>query len=153
MITLAYIQTAAEVKASEIVRKFPSRKADWEDFKQELMIHAWRQFEKYNPKRGTMKTFINAVVRNRGMTILRNLAKNRVDVCEIGEIVDVCEIGEIAEKQRPDVIMDDIPQEYWQVAQMIAKGYTRKEIAKKTGVSVWRIRKKILPAIKRSMGY
>ena len=144
MITLAYIQTAAEVKASEIVRKFPSRKADWEDFKQELMIHAWRQFEKYNPKKGTMKTFINAVVRNRGMTILRNLAKNRVDVCEIGEI---------AEKQRPDVIMDDIPQEYWQVAQMIARGYTRKEIEKKTGVSQWKIRKKVLPDIRKSMGY
>ena len=144
MITLAYIQTAAEVKASEIVRKFPSRKADWEDFKQELMIHAWRQFEKHNPKKGTMKTFINAVVRNQGMTILRNLAKNRVDVCEIGEI---------AEKQRPDVIMDDIPQEYRQVAQMIARGYTRKEIEKKTGVSQWKIRKKVLPDIRKSMGY
>ena len=141
---LLYIQTAAEVKASEIVKKFPSRKADWEDFKQELMIHAWQQFEKHNPKRGTMKTFISAVVRNQGMTILRNLAKNRMDVCEIGEI---------PEKPPCDVIMDDIPQEYWQVAQMIAKGYTRKEIAEKTGVSDWRIRKKILPAIKRSMGY
>ena len=144
MITLAYIQTAAEVKASEIVKKFPSRKADWEDFKQDLMIHAWQQLEKHNPKRGTMKTFISAVVRNQGMTILRNLAKNRVDVCEIGEI---------AGKQRPDAIMDNIPQEYWQVAQMIAKGYTRKEIAEKTGVSDWRIRKTILPARKRSMGY
>ena len=132
------------MKASEIVKKFPSRKADWEDFKQDLMIHAWQQFEKHNPKRGTMKTFISAVVRNQGMTILRELAKNRIDVCEIGEI---------AEKQRPDVIIDDIPQEYWEVAQMIAKGYTRKEIAEKTGVSDWRIRKKILPAIKRSMGY
>ena len=141
---ISYIQTAAEVKASEIVKKFPSRKADWEDFKQELMIHAWQQLEKYNPKRGTMKTFISVVVRNQGMTILRNLAKNRVDVCEIGEI---------AGKQRPDAIMDDIPQEYWQVAQMIAKGYTRKEIAEKTGVSQWKIRKKVLPAIKRSMGY
>ena len=144
MDVLSYIQAAAEVKASEIVKKFPSRKADWEDFKQDLMIHAWQQFEKHNPKRGTMKTFISAVVRNQGMTILRNLAKNRVDVCEIGEI---------AGKQRPDAIMDNIPQEYWQVAQMIAKGYTRKEIAEKTGVSDWRIRKKILPAIKRSMGY
>ena len=141
---LLYIQTAAEVKASEIVRKFPSRKADWEDFKQDLMIHAWQQFEKHNPKRGTMKTFISAVVRNQGMTILRNLAKNRVDVCEIGEIPEIPPC---------DVIMDDIPQEFWQVAQMIAKGYTRKEIAEKTGVSDWRIRKKILPAIKRSMGY
>ena len=141
---LLYIQTAAEVKASEIVRKFPSRKADWEDFKQDLMIHAWQQFEKHNPKRGGMKTYISAVVRNHGISILRELAKNSVDVCEIGEI---------AGKQRPDVIMDDIPQEYWQVAQMIAKGYTRKEIAEKTGVSDWSIRKKILPAIKRSMGY
>lgn len=144
MDVLSYIQAAAEVKASEIVKKFPSRKADWEDFKQDLMIHAWQQIEKHNPKRGTMKTFISAVVRNQGMTILRNLAKNRVDVCEIGEI---------AGKQRPDAIMDNIPQEYWQVAQMIAKGYTRKEIAEKTGVNDWRIRKKILPAIKRSMGY
>ena len=144
MSTLAYIQTAAEVKASEIVRKFPSAKADWEDFKQELMIHAWQQIEKHNPKRGTMKTFISAVVRNQGIAILRNLAKNRVDVCEIGEI---------AGKQRPDAIMDDIPQEYLQVAQMIAKGYTRKEIAEKTGVSQWKIRKKVLPAIKKSMGY
>jgi len=83
-------------------------------------------------------------VRNQGMTILRNLAKNRVDVCEIGEIPEIPPC---------DVIMDDIPQEFWQVAQMIAKGYTRKEIAEKTGVSDWRIRKKILPAIKRSMGY
>jgi uncharacterized protein YerC len=144
MDVLSYIQAAAEVKASEIVKKFPSRKADWEDFKQDLMIHAWQQFEKHNPKRGTMKTFISAVVRNQGMTILRNLAKNRVDVCEIGEI---------AGKQRPDAIMDNIPQEYWQVAQMIAKGYTRAEIEKKTGVSQWKIRKKVLPAIKRSMGY
>ena len=144
MDVLSYIQAAAEVKASEIVKKFPSRKADWEDFKQDLMIHAWKQFEKHNPKRGTMKTFISAVVRNQGMTILRELAKNRIDVCEIGEI---------AEKQRPDVIIDDIPQEYWEVAQMIAKGYTRKEIEKQTGFSVWIIRKKILPAIKRSMGY
>ena len=141
---LLYIQTAAEVKASEIVKKFPSRKADWEDFKQELMIHAWRQIQGHEKKRGGMKTYISAVVRNQGMTILRNLAKNRVDVCEIGEI---------AEKQPCGVIMDDIPQEYWEVAQMIAKGYTRKEIAEKTGVSDWRIRKKILPAIKRSMGY
>ena len=141
---LLYIQTAAEVKASEIVRKFPSRKADWEDFKQDLMIHAWRQIQGHEKKRGGMKTYISAVVRNHGISILRELAKNRVDVCEIGEI---------AEKQRPDVIMDDIPQEYWQVAQMIAKGYTRKEIAEKTGISNWRIREKVLPAIKRSMGY
>jgi len=144
MITLAYIQTAAEVKASEIVKKFPSRKADWEDFKQDLMIHAWQQFEKHNPKRGTVKTFISAVVRNQGMTILRNLAKNRMDVCEIGEIPEIPPC---------DVIMDDIPQEYWQVAQMIAKGYTRAEIEKKTGVSQWKIRKKVLPAIRKSMGY
>jgi len=141
---LLYIQTAAEVKASEIVKKFPSRKADWEDFKQDLMIHAWQQFEKHNPKRGTVKTFISAVVRNQGMTILRNLAKNRMDVCEIGEIPEIPPC---------DVIMDDIPQEYWQVAQMIAKGYTRAEIEKKTGVSQWKIRKKVLPAIRKSMGY
>ena len=144
MDVLSYIQAAAEVKASEIVKAFPSAKEDWEDFKQELMIHAWQQFEKHNPKRGTVKTFISAVVRNQGMTILRNLAKNRMDVCEIGEI---------AEKQPCNVIMDDIPHEYWEVAQMIAKGYTRAEIEKKTGVSKWRIRKKVLPAIKRSMGY
>jgi len=141
---LLYIQTAAEVKASEIVRKFPSAKADWEDFKQELMIHAWRQIQGHEKKRGGMKTYISAVVRNHGISILRNLSKNRVGVCEIGEI---------AEKQPCCVIMDDIPQEYCEVAQMIAKGYTRKEIAEKTGISNWRIREKVLPAIKRSMGY
>lgn len=144
MDVLSYIQAAAEVKASEIVKKFPSRKADWEDFKQDLMIHAWCQIQGHEKKRGSMKTYISAVVRNHGISILRELAKNRVDVCEIGEI---------AEKQRPDVIMDGIPQEYWQVAQMIAKGYTRKEIERQTGFSVWIIRRKILPAIKESMGY
>ena len=141
---LLYIQTAAEVKASEIVKKFPSRKADWEDFKQDLMIHAWCQIQGHEKKRGGMKTYISAVVRNHGISILRELAKNRMDVCEIGEI---------AEKQPCGVIMDDIPQEYWEVAQMIAKGYTRKEIEKKTGVSQWKIRKKVLPAIRKSMGY
>lgn len=144
MDVLSYIQAAAEVKASEIVKKFPSRKADWEDFKQELMIHAWQQIEKYNPKRGTAKTYISAVVRNQGNTILRRLAKNREDVCDNIEV---------SEKQPLVEITDDIPQEYWKVAQMIAKGYTRAEIAEKTGVSNWKIRVKVLPAIKKSMGY
>ena len=141
---IEYIQTAAEVKASEIVKAFPSAKEDWEDFKQELMIHAWQQFEKYNPKRGTAKTYISAVVRNQGNTILRRLGKNREDVCDNIEVAEKRPLLEIA---------DDIPQEYWKVAQMIAKGYTRQEIAKTTGVSRWKIRKKVIPAIKKSMGY
>jgi DNA-directed RNA polymerase specialized sigma24 family protein len=143
MSIITYIQTASEVKASELVKEFPSAKADWEDFRQELMIHAYQQIEKHNPKRGTMKTFVSSVIKNKGISIFRALAKNRMETRENIEV---------AENAKQNSITDIVDQQYWGVAQMIARGYTRAEICAALNISAYKIRK-IIVEIKKGMGY
>jgi DNA-directed RNA polymerase specialized sigma24 family protein len=143
MSIITYIQTASEVKASELVKEFPSAKADWEDFRQELMIHAYQQIEKHNPKRGTMKTFVSSVIKNKGISIFRALAKNRMETRENIEV---------AENAKQNSITDIVDQQYWDVAQMIARGYTRAEICAALNISAYKIRK-IIVEIKKGMGY
>ena len=77
MQVIEYIQAAAEVRASEIVSAFPAERSNWEDFRQELMIHACRQIDRHDPGRGKIKTFVSAVVENKKKSILRRLQKNR----------------------------------------------------------------------------
>lgn len=138
---IAYIQAAAEVKASEIVTLYPSVRADWEDIRQELMIHACRQVDKHNPRRGTIRTFISSVIDNKGKSILRSLSKNREDVCENIEV---------PENANGSSVTDIVEQQYWGVAKMIAAGYSRAEISNSLHISKGKIRKIILD-IKNNM--
>ena len=66
-------------KTRRLIGQVGYTKSDQEDIEQELSLHLRRQLPKYNPRKGTIKTFINTVLDNKIRTMVSSRLTSQFD--------------------------------------------------------------------------
>lgn len=75
-----YAVNLIRYKTRRLIGQVGYTKSDQEDIEQELSLHLRRQLPKYNPRKGTIKTFINTVLDNKIRTMVAARTTNQLDV-------------------------------------------------------------------------
>ena len=114
-----------------------------EETTQDTFLTLWRSADRYDPSRGTVKTWLLTLVRNRSIDWLRREAKHARDVEIDDAIVGHLEAAERTEEQATTreesrharQLLGSIPTEQRQVIELAYfKGLTHAEIAVKIGI-------------------
>lgn len=66
-----YAITSIKLKVRQLIKRCGFDASDREDMEQELALHLFQHLQKYDPERGTMKTFIICVVENKARIMIR----------------------------------------------------------------------------------
>lgn len=137
---LEYIIKSATIRANQLCAKFPELKNQREDIQQEIICHTLKKMDKYNEKRGSKKTFISKVAENAAFSYLRtNREKTEIKQEELDFSLDTREA------------IKKLPEATQKIANMLAAGYTIREIVEKTGESVGKIYRVHMPAMREAM--
>ena len=77
--TLKYAIRCASVRAAQI-SNITGRPGDRDDFRQQILLRIVKNFHLFDPKKGSIKTFLNIVAHSESKNILFNLKtwKNRI---------------------------------------------------------------------------
>jgi RNA polymerase sigma-70 factor (ECF subfamily) len=114
-----------------------------EEATQDAFLNLWRTADRYDPSRGTVKTWLLAVVRNRSIDWLRREARHALDVENNDAILGHLEAPERTDDQavtREEArharqLLVSIPTEQRQIIELAYfKGLTQSEIARKIGI-------------------
>jgi RNA polymerase sigma-70 factor (ECF subfamily) len=114
-----------------------------EEATQDAFVNLWRTADSYDPRRGALKTWLLAVVRNRSIDWLRREARHTLDVENNDAMLGRVEAPERTDDQavtREEArharqLLVSIPTEQRQIIELAYfKGLTQSEIAVKIGI-------------------
>lgn len=96
-----YAVNLIRYKTRRLIGQAGFSKSDQEDIEQDLSLHLRRQLSKHNPRKGTLKTFINTVLNNKIRTMVSARLTSQFDFrqheCSLDELVEV-DTGEMVSR-------------------------------------------------------
>jgi RNA polymerase sigma-70 factor (ECF subfamily) len=114
-----------------------------EEATQDAFLTLWRTADRYHPDRGTLKSWLTSIVRNRSIDLLRRRARHDANV-EIDEdlierlVSAECTEAEVAAREQSGQtrrLLADLPSEQRQVILLaFFKGLSHTEIAARIGI-------------------
>ena len=125
-----------------LAMRVTGRRSTAEEATQDAFLALWRTPGRYDPSRGTLKTWLLTVVRNRSVDLLRSGARHAGNVefdPILAERLPAAEATEPAadhdERRRARELLDTLPSEQLQVIELaFFHGLTHPQIAARVGI-------------------
>lgn len=140
-----YILQSATIRANQLCARFPALRSQRDDIRQEIVCHVLRKMDRYDQSQGGRRTFISRVSANAAMSYAR--ASRRPEAVP----EEAVQKNGMSDVEMRDAIAQ-MPRETQKIANLLAAGYTIREIVEKTGESVGRIYRVHMPTMRRVMG-
>lgn len=132
--------------------------AEAEDVLQEVLLQAWRQADRYNPKRSSVSTWLVMMTRSRAIDRIRNrkvvdrtkAAAHREDPRTHESPVGAESVLHQERALRVRAELAELPDEQRQVLELaFFSGMTQREIAAETGIPLGTVKTRTLLAMKK----
>jgi RNA polymerase sigma-70 factor (ECF subfamily) len=91
------------VDAFSLAFRITRRRSAAEEALQDAFLYLWRTARRYNPERGTLRTWLMAIIHNRSIDALRRGARHDRQVALDGDVVDRLEAPDRADDQVADL--------------------------------------------------
>lgn len=126
---------------------------DVEDVMQLTLIDAWRRGATYDPRRGSLATWLLVIARSRAIDHLRRRIPEPYDPSSLAEVVDPDtedQVDELIERWRISGLLAGLPREEAKLlALRFHGGLSQREITERTGIPLGTVKMRMAQGLER----
>jgi RNA polymerase sigma-70 factor (ECF subfamily) len=109
-----YASNLIKHKARRLIGRYGFTRSDYEDIQQELKLHVLQRMRHFDPRRGSMTTFLNRIVENKLASVIRHRTATKRHCCRVTSLDDMrasrgdVELADFAVAESPRDLATDL---------------------------------------------